>query len=354
MIEIIALFTALVALEIILEIDNLTALQKAAAGLPDTPWCKGQGPHALALGVRVCLTYVLFHVVAYFAKLPSSRGHGFAEQCGGLLLILVASALVFNYLRAVQKKPNGNVSRNIKPRKTSLFGFLVADAFLSMDTVIAAVAMTTDFNLAVAAMITASLCIMCFHEKLHDWLKVNPRAALLAFIIIGLLGVNLILAGAGHHIPKYFLLAFVYLGIVFNDLDKKLQEKKAAERANYNKSMSAKRSTGAGTHLAQTIQGSDKSRTVQSETAVQSRTAAQTRTATQTRTTRNAGLALVEEIQNKAVITAVVEDSCPNICSACGTRQKTNSSICHACGQYCFFTPGEHLQEIVLFSAGRN
>jgi len=323
MLEIIALFTALVALEIILEIDNLTALQKAAAGLPDTPWCKGQGPHALALGVRVALTYVLFHAVAYFAKLPSSHGHGFAEQCGGLMLILVATGLVFNYLRAGQKKPNGNVSRNIKAKKTSLLGFLFADAFLSMDTVIAAVALTTDFNLAVAAMITASLCIMCFHEKLHDWLKVNPRVALLAFIIIGLLGVNLILAGGGHNIPKYYLLVFVYLGFIFNDLDKKLQAKKAAEQANYKKTMSTSKFKRIDTHLVQTI--------------------AHVKTAKSQPT-------FAQDMQNRVVVTAVAEENTGAACSSCGTRQKTNASICHSCGQYCFMNPDGHLQEIVLFA----
>jgi predicted tellurium resistance membrane protein TerC len=320
--EMFLLFIALFLLEGVLEIDNLTALQKAAAGLPNTPWCRGQVPHALALGVRVGLVYLLFHGLAYFTAVSTSATHNTAEQFGGLLLIIVAIGLVFNYLRSGVVKRPVNVSRQ-KSKPTSLFGFLIADAFLSLDTVIAAVAMTTSFNLAVAAMVSASAVIMLFHEPLHVWLKANPRVSLIAFVIIGLMGVNLILDGHGIHIPKIALLAFVFLGIWFDDLDKKLQKMRAEDRARYKKTMTSGSSwKNLDTHLVQTIKGVDKSNLGESGNKIES--AAEPKR---------------EELK-QCVLTAVPAEKSSVSCSACGVEQKPNSSICHNCGQYRFFNPG--------------
>jgi predicted tellurium resistance membrane protein TerC len=210
MIETFFLFIALLILEVILEIDNVTALRKAAEGLPDTPLCRGQMPHILALGVRVGLAYCLFHAVSTFTHTSTSSGHNFLEQLGGVVIILVACTLIINYHQG-GKAARNKLANRMKTKKTNLVSFLIADAFLSMDTVIAAVAMTTNFKLALAAMVAASVCIMLFHRPLHAWLELNPRMALIAFAVIGLLGVNLIFAADGIAIPKVALLLVVFI-----------------------------------------------------------------------------------------------------------------------------------------------
>ena len=248
------LFLAIFVLEIVLEIDNITALKKAAEGLPNTPLCRGQTPHALALALRIALAYVFLHIAALFAHFQTSGGHNFLGQFGGMLIILVSSGLVINYLHG-GKKARTNLSRRIMYKKTSLAAFLFADAFLSLDTVIAAVAMTTSWNLAVAAMISAAVCIMLFEKPLHAWLEVNPRMTLIAYLVIGLLGVNLILGAHGIHIPKYALLIFVVAGLWFDDVDKKIQKSKTAELAQAKERLSSKISQmrGNASHLVETI-----------------------------------------------------------------------------------------------------
>ncbi len=234
MIETFLLFIAIFVLEIILEIDNVTALRRAAEGLPDTPMCRGQAPHALALGVRVGLAYMLFHAVSSFSHLSSSTGHNFLEQLGGVVIILVACSLIINYFQGT-KAARDKLANRMKTKKTDLISFLVADAFLSLDTVIAAVAMTTNFKLAISAMVAASVCIMIFHKPLHAWLKLNPRMALIAFVVIGMLGVNLIFASEGIAIPKYALLLVVFVGVWMDGMDKDMKAKKADVLAKYKK-----------------------------------------------------------------------------------------------------------------------
>jgi predicted tellurium resistance membrane protein TerC len=254
MFETLFLFLAIFVLEVILEIDNITALRKAAEGLPNTPLCQGQMPHALALGVRVILAYVLFNAVAIFSRIPSTGGHGNLEQLGGMLIVVVASGLIINYMNG-GRTVKANLSRRITNKKTDLGSFLVADAFLSLDTVIAAVAMTTNFGLAVVAMISAAVCIMLFNKPLHAWLKVNPRMALMAFIVIGLLGFNLILDSHGIHIPKYVLLVFVGFGLYFDNVGKANRSKRADSlaRAKERASGAASQVRGVESHLVETI-----------------------------------------------------------------------------------------------------
>ncbi len=196
----------------------------------------------------------LFHTVSFLSRIPSTGGHGFIEQIGGMLIILVASGLVINYMHS-GRTVRSNLKQRISSKKTDLGSFLIADAVLSLDTVIAAVAMTSNFSLAVTAMVSAAICIMLFHKPLHAWLKVNPRMALIAFLVIGLLGFNLILDAHGMHIPKYALLLFVFAGMWLDSLDKDRKMKRAAVlvQAKQRASGAASQVRGADSHLVQTV-----------------------------------------------------------------------------------------------------
>lgn len=254
MFETLFLFVALFVLEVILEIDNLTALRKAAEGLPDTPWCRGQMPHALALGVRVALVYIFVHIISFCSHITSASGQSHFEQLGGVMIVLMAAGLIINYTQG-GRAVKGNASRRVVAKHTSLFSFLVADAFLSMDTVIAAVAMTSSFGLAFAAMVGASLAIMVFHKPLQSWLKLNPRMALIAYVVIGLLGFNLILAGSGILIPKYCLLLVVLVGLWFDQVDKDFVSISARKKTMAKRRAGRATTVGAGkaSHLVGTI-----------------------------------------------------------------------------------------------------
>jgi len=253
--EMVFLFFALFVLEIILEIDNITALKQAASNLPATLFCRGHMPQALALLVRVFLAYALFHVVAFAAALPSAHGRGFFEFYGGALIILMACGLLINHSRKTKSQAKEITKRRSRSvASTSLLGFLFADAFLSLDTVVAAVAMTSNFSLAITAMVGAAISIMLFHKPLQLWLKQNPRMAPLAFCVIGLMGVNLILSSQGVHIPKYALLAFAFLCLTLDFSDRSNKARASVIRERFvQASGGASQVRGLQSHLVETI-----------------------------------------------------------------------------------------------------
>jgi hypothetical protein len=96
---------------------------------------------------------------------------------------------------------------------------------------------------------------MLFHKRLQAWLKVNPRMALIAFVVIGLLGVNLILDSQDIHIPKYALLLFVFVGMWIDkvDRDNKMKRAQAIARAKQKAGGGASQVRGSDSHLVETI-----------------------------------------------------------------------------------------------------
>jgi predicted tellurium resistance membrane protein TerC len=347
MFETFFLFLALFVLEVILEIDNITALRQAASRLPNTPLCRGQVPHGLALFVRVGLAFLLFHTVGYFKHISLTTGSGVFEQVGGALLIMVAVGLIINYFHGGRNLHAASVRQRASQKRTTLGAFLIADAFLSLDTVIAAVAMTSSFGLAVTAMISAAVCIMLFHEPLHAWLKVNPRAALLAFVIIGLLGFNLILSSQGVHIPKYALLFFVVIGVCFDRIDKD-NKRRAAEclaKSRTRQSGTPSQKRGSKSHLATTIDTAIIPGIVDVAWQEITQKSADLRATVEAEKVKRDGACYIFGTTHSAGIQPglygfIFQGAMDNpLCNACGVVQPSTFSLCDRCGHYRFLCP---------------
>lgn len=240
MIELIFLFICLVALEVIFEIDNITALKRKVKTLPQTGLCRSPGPHLLALCVRITLASMLYYSLAkitgsahYQAATPAA--HLAFKMFGGLAIASIGLTLLIGAPQSINSvKPIHSGTRNLNAAKGTLLGFLFADALLSLDSVLATVAMTNNFELAVTAMASAAIIIMVFHKQLNAWLKTNPRVIMLAYLLIIMLGANLTADAFGLHIPKLLLLMLAAIAIWANSLDKKpLKKLQGANRKGF-------------------------------------------------------------------------------------------------------------------------
>jgi predicted tellurium resistance membrane protein TerC len=240
MIELIFLFICLVALEVIFEIDNITALKRKVKTLPQTALCQGQAPHLLALCVRIALASILYYSLARIAgsahyQAATPAAHLALKMFGGLAIASIGLALLIGAPQTIHNaRPIHSGTRNLKAAKGTLLGFLFADALLSLDSVLATVAMTNNFKLAVEAMASAAIIIMVFHKQINAWLKTNPRVIMLAYLLIIMLGANLTADAFGLHIPKLLLLMLAAIAIWANSLDKKpLKKLQGANRKGF-------------------------------------------------------------------------------------------------------------------------
>lgn len=221
--ETLGFFGALLLLEIILEIDNLTALREAEKRLPNSPLCRGIFPHMFALLAKLAMAIIFLFFLQIFVACTGPIGHIFIKAAGGFLLLHISASLIKSFIAtngSITARPANSRSNN----KTTLAAFVASDAQLSLDSVVAAVVVATSFHSTIAAMIGAAVVLHICHKPLSSWLNANPRFALIAFMMIGAVGLSIIIGLGGLHIPKTALLGLLAFAVLVENLAGKLKD----------------------------------------------------------------------------------------------------------------------------------
>ena len=207
-------FLTLLALEIVLGIDNIIFISILAGKLPAE-----QQPRArylglgLALGTRVLLLLSLSWVIGLTAPLFSVFGHDISGRdliliLGGLFLLGKATFEIHDNLEGEQ----GHASRGVKANFTSvIIQILLLDVVFSLDSVITAVGMVDRIEIMVAAVVVAIAFMMVFAAPVSGFVSRHPTVKMLALSFLLLIGLTLLVEGFEVHIPKgyvYFAMGF--------------------------------------------------------------------------------------------------------------------------------------------------
>lgn len=210
----IALLT-LTGLEIILGIDNIIFIAILAGRLPEDQRDRARIIGlSLAMVTRILLLLSLFWIMKLTTPLFSVVGFDISGRdliliCGGLFL-LVKSTLEIHH--AVD-----DAGEEQKSLKTSSFGFVLfqiamLDIIFSLDSVITAVGMASQYLMVmILAVIIAVGVMMIASKAISNFIEKHPTLKMLALSFLILIGVTLIAEGLHFHIPKgyiYFAMAF--------------------------------------------------------------------------------------------------------------------------------------------------
>ncbi len=217
----IALVT-LVALEIVLGIDNVIFISILAGKLPES-----QQPRArfiglgLAMVTRILLLFSLSWIIRLTAPLFAVRGHEVSGR--DLILILGGLFLLAKSTHEIHQKLEGEegaVSERVKPSFTSVIvQILLLDVVFSLDSVITAVGMVDEIWIMVAAVVIAVIFMMVFAAPISGFVERHPTIKMLALSFLLLIGFTLVVEGFDQHIPKgyiYFAMAFSVLVEMLN------------------------------------------------------------------------------------------------------------------------------------------
>lgn len=209
----IGLFT-LIALEIVLGIDNVVFISIVAGKLP--PAQQGRARRTglvLAMLLRILLLLSLTWVMGLTQPLVSV----FGVHITGRELILIAGGLflIAKSTREIHLKleeTNGHGGRRRGASFASvLMQILLLDLIFSLDSVITAVGMVDHIAVMIAAVVLAVAVMMFFAGMVSRFVERHPTFKMLALSFLLLIGVNLIGDGLGFHIPKgytYFAMGF--------------------------------------------------------------------------------------------------------------------------------------------------
>ena len=208
-------FATLLALEIVLGIDNVIFISILAGKLPAEQQARARTLGlALALITRVGLLFSLAWIVRLTAPLFTVLGQ---EISGRDLILLVGGLfLLWKSTHEIHERLEGEEADADGGRAAASFGsvivqILLLDIVFSLDSVITAVGMVDQLSIMVAAVVAAVLVMLFAAGGISRFVERHPTVKMLALSFLLLIGVTLIAEGFDRHIPKgyiYFAMAF--------------------------------------------------------------------------------------------------------------------------------------------------
>jgi predicted tellurium resistance membrane protein TerC len=218
----IALVT-LVALEIVLGIDNVVFISILAGRLPEHQQARARQIGLTAAMVsRVLLLFSISWIIGLTAPLFNVFGLDISGR--DLILLVGGIFLLWKSTHEIHERLEGSeeTSKAIKAVPTFssvIFQIALLDIVFSLDSVITAVGMANQLWVMVTAVIAAVAIMMFAAGTISSFVNRHPTVKMLALSFLLLIGFSLIVESLHFHIPKgyiYFAMGFSIMVEMFN------------------------------------------------------------------------------------------------------------------------------------------
>ena len=218
MIEAIIPLLSLIALEVILGIDNIIFISILADKLADSQRSKLR---FWGIGLAMVMRLLLLAFVAWILKLDQTlftlfdtdfSGKGLILILGGLFLIYKSTKEIYHKTE-IANEDTPNVPSN-SSFKRLLSEVIVLDLVFSIDSIITAVGMVQELWVMYTAVIVTVIIMLFASKPISEFIRKHPSFKILALCFLMMIGVSLIAEGFHFEIPKgyiYFSMAFAFL-----------------------------------------------------------------------------------------------------------------------------------------------
>jgi predicted tellurium resistance membrane protein TerC len=220
--EIWVAFLTLLALEIVLGIDNIVFISILVDKLPQE---KQALARRLGLGLALVMRIILLLSLSWVIGLTAPLFTVLAQEISGRDLILILGGLFLLGKATYEIHENlegeeGHSSAKVKATFASvLVQIILIDIVFSLDSVITAVGMVEQVWVMIAA-VTVAIVVMLFSaEAVAGVVNRHPTLKMLALSFLLLIGLTLLLEGFDQHVPKgyiYFAMGFSVLVELLN------------------------------------------------------------------------------------------------------------------------------------------
>lgn len=218
MTEIIIPLLSLIALEVILGIDNIIFISILADKLPDKQRNKLR---YWGISLAMVIRLALLAFIAWILQLDQTLFTVFDIDFSGKGLILIAGGLFLIYKSTKEiyhKTEHANEDKPDVPEKNSfkrlLIEVLILDLVFSIDSIITAVGMVNDLWVMYTAVVVTVVIMLFASKPISNFIRKHPSFKVLALCFLMLIGVSLLAEGFHFEIPKgyiYFSMAFAFL-----------------------------------------------------------------------------------------------------------------------------------------------
>jgi predicted tellurium resistance membrane protein TerC len=207
-------FVTLVALELVLGIDNIVFISILAGKLPgDQPKTARLVGLGLAMGMRIALLFSLSWIIGLIAPLVEIFGVGLSGRdliliAGGLFLLAKSTHEIHQKLEGDEGEASARVHASFV---SVIVQIILLDIVFSLDSVLTAIGMVSQIEIMVEAVVVSVIFMMLFSGVISDFVQRHPTVKMLALSFLLLIGVTLIVDGFHEHIPRgyiYFSMGF--------------------------------------------------------------------------------------------------------------------------------------------------
>ncbi len=216
--ETIIALISLIALEVILGIDNIIFISILADKLPEDQRNKLR---YWGIGLAMIMRLLLLAVISWILRLDQTLFTWFDIAFSGKSLILIVGGLFLLYKSTKEIYHKSEIADEETPRipVKSSFGKLLGEVILldlvfSVDSIITAVGMVNELWVMYTAVIVTVIIMLIASKPISDFIYKHPSFKILALCFLMMIGVSLLAEGFQFKIPKgyiYFSMAFAFL-----------------------------------------------------------------------------------------------------------------------------------------------
>ncbi len=209
---------SLIALEVILGIDNIIFISILADKLPESQRNKLR---YWGIGLAMIMRLLLLGVITWILRLDKTlftvleteiTGKGLILLFGGLFLIYKSTKEIYEKTES-HKLETPTIPKNNTFMK-SLVEVIILDLVFSVDSIITAVGMVQELWIMYTAVIVTVVIMLFASKPISSFISKHPSFKVLALCFLMMIGVSLIAEGLQFKIPKgyiYFSMAFAFL-----------------------------------------------------------------------------------------------------------------------------------------------
>lgn len=232
-----AALLTLIALEVVLGIDNLIFISILTNKLPEET---RERARRIGIGLALIFRLALLSTIAIIVKLTTPVFTILGQSFSWRDLILIAGGLflVWKATKEIHHRVDPDPGPDMFDSGAGTLSFAAAmgqivmiDLVFSIDSIITAVGMTPHIPIMVIAVVVTVIVMLVAATPLANFINNNPTVVMLALGFLLMIGMVLIAEGFGAHVPKgyiYMAMAFSVLVESLNMLDRRSQKRRAA------------------------------------------------------------------------------------------------------------------------------
>lgn len=216
--EVIIALLSLIALEVVLGIDNIIFISILADKLPENQRDKLR---LWGIGLAMVMRLVLLALIAWIMKLDKTIFSILENDISTKDVILITGGLflIYKSVKEIYHKTEQLNEGHKTETKPSTFNqllgqVLILDAVFSIDSIITAVGMVNQLWVMYVAVVITVIIMLFASKPISNFITKHPSFKILALCFLMIIGISLIAEGLEFKIPKgyiYFSMAFAFL-----------------------------------------------------------------------------------------------------------------------------------------------